>query len=62
MKVKIMVFVVILSFGILGFNNSLHADEKGSAKGSMMEDKGSHKGSMADGEITAEVTEPHVIH
>jgi len=45
MKVRIVIFIAVLGLGILGLNNHVHADEKGS-----------HKGSMMDGEIAAEVT------
>jgi len=56
MRVGIMVFVAVLSLGVLVLMNPVQADEKGSAKGSMMEEKGSHKGSMMDGAMTAEGT------
>jgi len=51
MKVRIMVYIAVLSLGILGLNNPVHANEKGS-----------HKGSMMDEEITAEATESGAIN
>ena len=61
MKLKFAMLVAVLGLGIIALNSPVHADEKGSAKGSMAEEKGSQKGSMADGQITAEVTETGAI-
>ena len=61
MKTRVVVFLTGLSLGVLVFSGPVFAEEKGSAKGSMMEEKGSHKGSMMDGEITAKVTESGAI-